>query len=53
MTYCLLHYDPVTIHLSTVIFIYLTQLKTQFVCHAVWMNKSLLTGFVNVLKVTP
>ena len=48
-TYCLLDYNQVTIQL----FIALTQLKTQFVRHAISMIKTLLTGFVNVLQVTP
>ena len=45
-TYCLLDYNLVTIHLSIITFINLTLLKIQFVCHAVSMNKTLLTANV-------
>ena len=47
----MIDYDPVTIHLSIIIFIDLTQLKNQFVHQAISMNETLLTGFVNVLQV--
>ena len=53
MTYCLLNFDPVTIHLYIIIFTNLTQLKIQFARHAASMNMTLITGFVNVLQVTP
>ena len=53
MTYCLLDHDPVTIQLSIIIFIDFTQLKIQFVPDATSMNKTLLTGFANVLHVAP
>ena len=53
MTYCLVDYDPVTIHLFIIIVIGLTQLKIQFVRHATSMKKTLITGFVNVPQVTP
>ena len=53
MMYCLLDYDLVTNHLSVIILIALTQPKTQFVHHATLMNKTLITGFANVLQVTP
>ena len=53
MLHCLLDYDLVIIHLSIIIFIDLTQLKTQLVCHATSMNKTLITGFANVLQVMP
>ena len=36
-------------HLPIIIFTYLTQLKTQFVCHVSSMKKTLLTSFANVL----
>ena len=49
MTYCLLDYDPFTIHLSIIILIDLTQLKIQFARDAISMNKTLITGFPNVL----
>ena len=53
MTYCLLDYDPVTIHVLIIIFVDSTQLKIQFVRHAAPINKTLITGFKNVLQVTP
>lgn len=53
MTYCLLDYDPVTIHVLIIIFVDSTQLKIQFVRHAASMNKTLITGFTYVLQVTP
>ena len=53
MTYCLLDYDPVTIHVLIIIFVDSTQLKIQFVRHAASMNKTLMTGFTYVLQVTP
>ena len=53
MTYCFVDYDPATIHLSIIIFIHLTQLKIQFVCHATSMKKILITVFGNVLQVSP
>ena len=53
MTYCLLDYDQVTIHLLIIIFVDSTQLKIQFVRHAASMNKTLITGFTYVLQVTP
>ena len=49
MTYCLLDYDPLTIHLSIIILIDLTQLKIRFARDAISMNKTLITGFANVL----
>ena len=53
MTYWLLDYDPITIHLSIIIFINLNQIKAQFLRHAASMNKTLITGFANVLQVMP
>ena len=53
MTYWLLDYDPITIHLSIIIFINLNQIKAQFLRHAASINKTLITGFANVLQVMP
>ena len=52
MTYCLLVYDPVTI-LSISIFAVSTHLKFQRASNATSMNKTSITGFANVLQVTP
>ena len=53
MTYCLLVYDLVTIHLSISIFIGTNQLKIQFARHAASRSKTSITGFVSVLQMTP
>ena len=53
MTYCFLVCNPVTIHLSTSIFIDSTQLKIKFARHAASMSKTSITGFANILQVAP
>ena len=49
----LVNYSLVTIHLFIIIFIHLTQPKIQSVHPAASMNKTLITGFSNVLQEMP